>query len=73
MDSELDWHERRHELKPDMVFITYNGDIVKLDRSVPGDGTQWYVADWCNDRWYYEDGTIEPSDLLRQVALRPHA
>jgi len=62
-----DWYERRHELEPDMVFTDYEGDLVKLDRRVPGDGTQWYVAVWCNGGWSYEDHSIEPGDLVTKV------
>lgn len=61
-----DWYERRHELRPDMIFRTHDG-VVMLDRRVPGDGTQWYVADWFNG-WSYEDSTIEPGELGEQLA-----
>lgn len=57
-----DWYEHRDELRSEMVFRTTQGEIVKLDRRVPGDGTKWYVADWSNG-WFYEDGTLEPGDL----------
>lgn len=59
----IDWYERRDELEPEQVFLTRYGSKVKLDRRVPGDGTQWYVADWWNDSWAYMDSTIEPGDL----------
>lgn len=62
-----DWHEHRNELRRDMVFRTRQGDLVMLDRQVPGDGTQWYIADWCNG-WSYYDGTIEPSDLAELLS-----
>jgi hypothetical protein len=58
----FDWYERRDELKPGMVFKTQLGDIVKLDRRVPGDATQWYVEDWSNG-WGCYDSTIEPGEL----------
>lgn len=58
----IDWYERRDELNPEQVFLTAHG-VVKLDRSVPGDGTKWYVADWCNG-WSYFDSTIEPGELI---------
>src|SRR3546814_5788586 len=60
-----DWYERRHELRREQVFRLHDGDVVKLDRSVPGDGTKWYVAEW-DDRhrnWSYFDFEIEPGDL----------
>ena len=57
-----DWYERRRELEPGQIFRMYDGSVVKLDRSVPGDGTAWYVADWSNG-WFYEDRRIEPGDL----------
>jgi len=63
-----DWYERRSELKADMVFSTYDGSLVKLDRPVPGDATKWYVADWTGRSWSYCDGTNEPGDLVDQVA-----
>lgn len=56
------WYHHRHELEPGMVFLTAFG-VVQLDRRVPGDGTQWYVADWY-DGWGFYDSTIEPGDLL---------
>ena len=58
-----DWYERRHELRSGMVFEDYEGDLVMLDRDVPGDGTKWYVATLWNGSWCYMDHTIEPSDL----------
>ena len=61
----IDWYERRHELEQGMVFRTYNG-VVKLDRTVPGDGSKWYVADWHNG-WSYYDSTMEPGDLEERL------
>lgn len=60
-----DWYENRRELEPDQVFKTINGSLVKLDRRVPGDGTQWYVAEWSDyaNAWLHEDAIIEPGDL----------
>lgn len=57
------WYVNRHDLGSGMVFRTNEGELVQLDRSVPGDGTKWYVANWCVDHWSFEDGTIEPGDL----------
>ena len=62
-----DWYERKGDLRPDMIFRHNDGTLVKLDRTVPGDGTKWYVADWTGRGWAYEDGTIEPGDLLEIV------
>jgi hypothetical protein len=57
------WYENKHLLKPEDVFIDIYGNIIKLDRRVPGDGTKWYVADWTGKYWAYEDSTIEPGEL----------
>lgn len=56
------WYFNRHELNPGQVFRLFDGSIVKLDGRVPGDGTKWYVADWC-DGWSYCNTEIEPGDL----------
>jgi len=71
-----DWYERRDELKGGMVFTTFDG-VVKLDRGVAGDATKWFVADWYQGHpnikgyekghWSYEDGTIEPGDLVERL------
>ena len=61
----IDWYDRRHELECGMVFRTSEG-VVMLDRTVPGDGTKWYVADW-HDGWSYYDSTIEPGDLTERL------
>ena len=63
MTAGPDWYERRAELEPGQIFLNCDGSLVKLDRRVPGDGTKWYVADWCGDHWSYEDSVIEPGDL----------
>lgn len=62
-----DWYARRNELQEDMVFTTGAGELVKLDRRVPGDGTQWHVATWSDESWAYMDSTIEPGDLAAQA------
>ena len=62
----VDWYDRRDELRQDMVFRTYAGDIVRLDRTVPGDGTRWYVEDWTG-YWAHESSTIEPGDLAEYL------
>lgn len=67
MSEPVDWYERRHELAPDQVFRTQDGEKVMLDRRVPGDGTRWYVADWWGDSWAYMDSTIEPGDLAERI------
>jgi len=56
------WYAHRHELESGMVFKTFDGSVVKLDRTVPGDGTRWYVLDW-NSGWACYDNEIEPGDL----------
>lgn len=62
-----DWHSRRKDLQEGQAFIDYLGDKVMLDRRVPGDGTQWYVAIWCGDHWSHDDCIIEPGDLRERV------
>lgn len=63
----IDWYEHHRDLRSDQVFKTNDGSLVKLDRRVPGDGTQWYVADWSYGSWGYYDNTIEPGDLAELV------
>lgn len=58
---------RRADLRVDQVFRTWDGQVVRLDRSVPGDATKWYVADWWNG-WAYQDSTVEPGDLVERLA-----
>lgn len=70
-----DWYERRHELESGMVFKDYQDDLVKLDRRVEGDGTQWHVAVWNtaypdNPHWSWDDTIIEPGDL-REIVEDP--
>jgi hypothetical protein len=65
---QIDWYERRDELAPGQVFTEYEGDLVKLDRRVPGDGTRWYAATWWGGSWDYVDHEIEPGDLRERVA-----
>lgn len=62
MTDPRDWYLNRDELQEGMIFRCRDGSVVKLDRRVPGDGTNWYVADWCNS-WAYFDQTIHPSAL----------
>lgn len=58
------WYLNRHLLEEGQIFRTYDGSLVKLDRRVPGDGTQWYVANlYSPGRFLYEDSIIEPGDL----------
>lgn len=65
--AQIDWYERRNDLREGQVFRDFEGDLVKLDRRVPGDGTKWYVAVMCCGSWSYEDSTIEPGDLVEMV------
>lgn len=62
----IDWYERRNELFTGQVFRLRDGAVAKLDRSVPGDGTKWYVQDWWNG-WSCMDSTIEPGDLAERL------
>lgn len=63
---QIDWYEKRDELCEGQVFRTIHDEIVRLDRRVPGDGTQWYVDDWY-DGWSCYDSTIEPGDLVEMI------
>lgn len=67
MTQTIDWYERRHELEPGMVFRDYEGDLVKLDQRVEGDGTKWEIAVWWNGSWAYLQDTMEPGDLRDRV------
>jgi hypothetical protein len=67
----MDWYSRRNELEPDMIFLDYEGYLVKLDRSVPGDASAWYVADWSMGHWIYDDNKIEPGDLCEGPLKEP--
>lgn len=69
VDSDY-WYAHRHELESDQIFRTLEGSLVKLDRTVPGDGSKWYVADWHNG-WSYYDSTIEPGDLRSMPLPEP--
>lgn len=62
----VDWYERSDELWPEQIFVTNEREIVKLDRGVPGDGTDWYVADWSGKSWSYMDRRIHPGDLFQR-------
>lgn len=68
--THTDWYENRSKLKPGMVFETAEG-LVMLDRKVPGDGTKWYVADYVRGKWFFEDGTVEPSELEKLLDNPP--
>ena len=65
----IDWYENRDKLEEGQIFRIYDGSLVKLDRRVPGDGTQWYVAEWI-DHWSHEDRIIEPGDLRGKPLLQ---
>jgi hypothetical protein len=65
------WYKNRDKLTPGMAFETVCGDIVELDRSVPGDGSKWYVLDYDRSRktlaaW---DNTVEPGELKNLITL----
>lgn len=62
-----DWYKRREELEPGQVFRTTCGHFIKLDRHVPGDGTDWYAADWWNGSWAWMDARHHPSDLAERL------
>lgn len=61
------WYDHRHELESGQIFKTSEGFKIMLDRNVPGDGSKWYIANWHNNKWSYEDDTIEPGDLRGKI------
>ena len=74
----VDWYERRNELECGQVFRCADGEVVKLDQRVAGDGTRWQVAEWragytsarwgtVPGGWAYDDGTIEPGELVERL------
>lgn len=60
------WYKLRHTLEPEDVFVTHQGDFIKLKQRVPGDGTQWYIYDWFKG-WNFDGSYVEPSDLFRKL------
>jgi hypothetical protein len=62
-----DWYARRDELRPGMVFLDHDGDRLRLDRTVPGDGSKWYADTYGNGTWFHDDHTVEPGDLVELV------
>lgn len=63
MSEKIDWYTRQDELEAGMVFTSCWG-TVKLDRRVPGDGTQWYALSLSADgRWVHDDIEVEPGEL----------
>jgi len=71
------WYENRHLLQSGMIFELEDGDVVQLDRPVPGDGTDWYVLDR-TDGWGGRDGgwaaydtRIHPTDLRQLLPSAP--
>lgn len=69
--TEIDWYARRNELSPGQMFRTHDGRVIKLDRQVPGDATQWTVLDFWQGRWFDEASTIEPGDLDAKLEREP--
>lgn len=67
MSEPIDWYENRHDLLCEQVFRCHDGALVRLNRTVPGDGTKWYVDDWDGSSWAMFDSTIEPGDLFGLV------
>lgn len=62
------WYDNRDQLKPNMIVLLHDGQSVLLDRRVPGDGTQWYVANRSvRGNWCYEDDTIEPGEIAMVI------
>lgn len=67
VNEEDYWYDHRDELNEGDIFITQWGRKVALDRRVPGDGANWYVASYDISGWYYGDEVIHPSDLKTRV------
>lgn len=67
----IDWYERCDELEEAQIYLTHSGDIVKLDRRVPGDGTDWYVADWTGRNFSYTDTRLHPGELSERLKGPP--
>lgn len=65
-----DWYERRDELNPGDVVTTHDGDRLRLDHRVPGDGTDWRCDYWMDrpgedggGHWSAEEMRIHPGDI----------
>lgn len=67
--TAADWYDHRDELEPGDVFRDRDGGLVRLDRRVPGDGTDWYVLDWYQNGWTDENKRIHPLDLKEKISL----
>lgn len=63
----IDWYDRQHELREGDIFRLRSGEVVKLDRRVPGDGTDWYAADWWAGSWAYMDARHHPGDFAEKL------
>lgn len=66
------WYDNKHLLRADMVFQCSDGSIIRLDRRIPGDGTEWYALEWIDGRWCAEDLTVHPGDFLEQLDAPSH-
>lgn len=64
---QIDWYERRSELRVGQVFSTMHGAIVRLDRRVPGDGTDWYADVLIGETFSCEDHQVHPGDLVERL------
>lgn len=62
------WYNNRDRLNPGHVCILEDGLTVRLDRRVPGDGTDWYCDVWVNGSWICENHKIHPSDINKGPA-----
>ena len=71
MTLKVDWYERRDQLEPGMVFKLEDDTYVRLDRRIPGDGTDWYCDVWIESdtggHWSGEDYRIHPGDLIERL------
>lgn len=63
------WYEHRGRLNCGDVCVLEDGSTVKLDRRVPGDGTDWYVLDYVKSYhdghmyWTDENSRVHPSEI----------
>ena len=68
------WYENCDRLNPGNVCILEDGTTVKLDRRVPGDGTDWYVLDqeksyvYGHLYWTDNNSRIHPSEIKKGPA-----
>lgn len=50
-----------------MVFLDYQGDMIRLYMPVPGDGTDWFVDTYYGPHWCCDMVQIHPGDLRKRL------